>query len=171
SPAVWRDRQARRGGVPGAAGVVGTQKAATAATSLHSLLLWFCWWGGLRRPVAAVAGVGFLSCFRVLAKSEEPPPHDRGRERTTSGAATQRPRPLPQRRLPRPPSCQRAPPNQCSPSAPACSPPARSGSERLRRPPQVGPQATHPVHQRILGHSEVYGDIGVSPAVYDPAFQ
>src|ERR1019366_9449877 len=51
----------QRGGVelPGAAGVVGAQKAATAAKSLHSLLLCFCLWGGLRRPVAAVAGVGF----------------------------------------------------------------------------------------------------------------
>src|ERR1035437_6637633 len=51
----------QRGGVelPGAAGVVGTQKAATAATRLPSLLVFFCLGGGLRGPVAAVAGVGF----------------------------------------------------------------------------------------------------------------
>jgi hypothetical protein len=46
-----------------------------------------------------------------------------------------------------------------------------SGSEHLRRPLQVGPQPTHPVHQSISGHSEVCGDIAVSPAVYNPAFQ
>ena len=92
----------------GAAGVVGTQKAATAATSLHRLLLCFCLWGGLRRPVAAVAGVASVPCASVLAKSEEPPPRTRGRERTTSGAATQRPRHQPQRQLPRPPPFQRA---------------------------------------------------------------
>src|ERR1017187_10472126 len=83
----------QRGGVelPGAAGVVGTQKAATAATGLHSLLLCFCLWGGLRRTVAAVAGGASVPCARVLAKSEEPPPRTRGRERTTSGAAIWRP--------------------------------------------------------------------------------
>jgi hypothetical protein len=29
----------------------------------------------------------------------------------------------------------------------------------------------HPVHQNISGHSEVCGDVGVSPAVYNPALQ
>ena len=40
-----------------------------------------------------------------------------------------------------------------------------------RLPPQVGPQPMHPVRQNISGHSEVCGDIGVSPAVYNPALQ
>ena len=44
-----------------------------------------------------------------------------------------------------------------------------SGSERLRLPPQIGPQPTHPVHQNIVWHPEVNGDIAVSPAVYNPA--
>ena len=66
---------------------------------------------------------------------------------------------------------QRPPSKKRSPSAPARSPPARSGSEHLRLPPQVGPQPTHPVRQNISGHSEVCGDIGVSPAVYDSVLQ
>ena len=44
-----------------------------------------------------------------------------------------------------------------------------SGSERLRLPPQVGPQPTHPVRQSIAWHSEVDGNVGVTPAVYYPA--
>jgi hypothetical protein len=83
---------------------------------------------------------------------------ERGREHTTSGAATSRNADCLDRRL-------------ASPSAPACSPPARSGSERPRLPPQVGPQPMHPVRQNISGHSEVCGDIGVSPAVYDSVLQ
>ena len=45
--------------------------------------------------------------------------------------------------------------------APACSPPARSGSERLRLPPQIRPQPTHPVRQNTAWHTEVNGDVGV----------
>src|ERR1019366_1058736 len=44
-------------------------------------------------------------------------------------------------------------------------------SERLRLPPQVGPQPTHPVCQSIAWHPEVCGDIAVLPAVYYPALQ
>jgi hypothetical protein len=153
--AVWRDRPARRGGVPGSAGVVGTQKAATAATSLHSLLLCFCWWGGLRRPVAAVAGVASVPYARVLAKSEEPPPRTRGRERTTSGAATQRPRHLPATPTASTASFQPAPPSKhASPSAPALF---ASRALRLRAPspPAAGRSAAdspgppkHPVAPR-----------------------
>jgi hypothetical protein len=46
-----------------------------------------------------------------------------------------------------------------------------SGSERLRLPPQIRPQPTHPVRQRITWHPEVNCDVGVVPAVYDPALQ
>ena len=46
-----------------------------------------------------------------------------------------------------------------------------SGSERLRLPPQVRSQPTHPVRQGITWHPEVNGDISVTPAVYDPALQ
>ena len=46
-----------------------------------------------------------------------------------------------------------------------------SGSGRLRLPPQIRPQPTHPVRQSIARHSEVNGDVGVVPAVYDPALQ
>src|ERR1035437_460901 len=46
-----------------------------------------------------------------------------------------------------------------------------SGFERLRLPPQIGPQPTHPVRQNIARHSEVSGDVAVSPTVYDPALQ
>src|ERR1035441_2399458 len=45
------------------------------------------------------------------------------------------------------------------------------GYERLRLPPQIRPQPMHPVRQNISGHSEVCGDIGITPAVYDSAFQ
>src|ERR1019366_6993652 len=62
----------------------------------------------------------------------------------------------PQRRLPRPPPFQPAlPPKESNPNVPACSSPARSGSERLRHPPQVGPQPMHPVRQNIPWHPEV----------------
>ena|ERR1035437_2314380 len=44
-----------------------------------------------------------------------------------------------------------------------------SGSERPRLPPQVGPQPMHPVRQYTAWHREVNGDVGVTPAVYDPA--
>ena len=47
--------------------------------------------------------------------------------------------------------------------------PRPSGSKRLRFPPQVGPQPTHPVRQDIVWHPEVCGDIAVTPAVYHPA--
>ena len=63
-------------------------------------------------------GSASVPCARVLAKSEEPPPRTRGRERTTSGAATQRPRHLPQRHLPRPPPFQPAPPSREQPERP-----------------------------------------------------
>jgi hypothetical protein len=43
-----------------------------------------------------------------------------------------------------------------------------SGSERLRLPPQIGPQPTHPVHQNAARHREVCGDVDVTPAVYNP---
>jgi hypothetical protein len=46
-----------------------------------------------------------------------------------------------------------------------------SGFERLRLPPQIRPQPTHPVHQNIVWHPEVNGDIGVLPVLYDPAVQ
>ena len=73
---------------------------------------------------------------------------------------------------PRPPPLQQTPMSKhASPSAPACSPPARSGPDRLRLPPQFRPQSMHPVLQNISGHSEVCGDVGVSPAVYNPALQ
>ena len=68
-------------------------------------------------------------------------------------------------------SSEPPPSKHASPSVPAWSPPARSGSERPRPPPQVGPQPMHPVRQNISGHSEVCGDIGVPPAVYDPVLQ
>ena len=55
---------------------------------------------------------------------------------------------------------------------PPTSPPGEaSGSERPRLPPQIGPQPTHPVRQNIARHSEVSGDVAVSPTVYDPALQ
>src|ERR1019366_5598717 len=41
-------------------------------------------------PLPPLPGSASVPCARVLAKSEEPPPRTRGRERTTSGAATQR---------------------------------------------------------------------------------
>ena len=44
-----------------------------------------------------------------------------------------------------------------------------SGSERLRLPPQVDPQPTHPVHQNAAGHREVCSDVDVTPAVYKSA--
>src|ERR1017187_8325152 len=85
----------QRGGVelPGAAGVVGTQKAATPATGLHSLVLCFCLWGGLRRTVAAVAGVG-LRTVRPCAGEvggtatthERPRAHDQWRGNPTAKA-------------------------------------------------------------------------------------
>jgi hypothetical protein len=56
-------------------------------------------------------------------------------------------------------------------AAPARSPPARSGSECLRRPPQIRPQPTHPVRQNTAWHTEVNGDVGVMPAVYYQALQ
>src|ERR1019366_2685142 len=68
-------------------------------------------------------------------------------------------------------SSEPPPSKHASPSVPAWSPPARSGSERPRPPPQVGPQPMHPVRQNISGHSEVCGDIGVPPAVYGPVLQ
>src|ERR1019366_4859759 len=40
-----------------------------------------------------------------------------------------------------------------------------------RLPPQVGPQPMHPVRQNIAWHPEMGGDVGVTPAVYDPALQ
>ena len=46
-----------------------------------------------------------------------------------------------------------------------------SGSERLRRPPQICSQPTHPVRQNIAWHPEVNSNIAVTPAVYDPALQ
>jgi hypothetical protein len=78
----------------------------------------------------------------------------------------------PQRRLPLP-RLSSQPRRRSTPARapPPCSPPARSGSERPRRPPQVGPQPTHPVHQSIPWHPEVYGDVGITPAVNNPAFQ
>jgi hypothetical protein len=36
-----------------------------------------------------------------------------------------------------------------------------SGSECLRRPPQIRPQPTHPVRQNTAWHTEVNGDVGV----------
>ena len=68
-------------------------------------------------------------------------------------------------------SSEPPPSKHASPSAPACSPPARSGSECLRLPPQFRPQPMHPVRQNISGHSEVCGDVAVLPAVYDSALQ
>jgi hypothetical protein len=35
------------------------------------------------------------------------------------------------------------------------------GSERLRLPPQIRPQPTHPVRQNTAWHTEVNGDVGV----------
>src|ERR1035437_7591794 len=46
-----------------------------------------------------------------------------------------------------------------------------SDSERLRLPPQIRPQPTHPVCQNIVWHPEVNGDVAVVPAVYNPALQ
>jgi hypothetical protein len=47
----------------------------------------------------------------------------------------------------------------------------RQAPARLRLPPQVGPQPMHPVYQNISGHSKMCGDIGITPAIYDPALQ
>src|ERR1019366_6023054 len=44
-------------------------------------------------------------------------------------------------------------------------------SERLRLPPQLHPQPTHPVGQNTTWHREVCGDIGVTPAVHNPVLQ
>ena len=49
-----------------------------------------------------------------------------------------------------------------SPSAPARSPPARPGPDRLRLPPQIRSQPMHPVHQGVAGHPETCGDVGVA---------
>src|ERR1035437_4832846 len=46
-----------------------------------------------------------------------------------------------------------------------------SGSKRLRLPPQVSPQPTHPVGQNTAWHPQVNRDVGVTPAVYNPALQ
>ena len=56
-------------------------------------------------------------------------------------------------------------------ASPARLPPARSGSERLRLPPQIRSHPTHLVRQSIAWHREVDGDVAVMPAVYDPALQ
>ena len=116
-------------------------------------------------------GSASVPCARVLAKSEEPPPrkkrpraHDQWRGNPTAA----------------PPAATPTASTAAFPASPAVegatlasarSPPARSGSERPRLPPQVGPQPTHPVRQNATWHSEVDGDIGVSPAVYDSVLQ
>ena len=52
-----------------------------------------------------------------------------------------------------------------------CPCPLASGSERFRLPPQIRSEPTHPVRQDPAWHPEVNGDVGVTPAVYDPALQ
>ena len=46
-----------------------------------------------------------------------------------------------------------------------------SAAERLRLPPQIRPQPVHPVHQNIVWHTEVCGDLAVTPAIHNPALQ